>query len=361
MVQDVQKRLEEEKFSFTQATAETKVAAAPAPAPPTFQEDLAATVSVGPDGKVECMLCRTFLDAVDHTTLHMVTHGIGTVICRCRACGQQGELAQFLRAGSVWCSGCHGKHVCEVCSKAFRSRGHLARHRLVHSGAKPFLCEVCGTGFSQRSSLKLHVLSHAGVNPHKCAHCGQTFRFRVSLRSHILNLHGTSPTSKSVDYGCDRCGKRFATVYKLHRHYRSHTGERPYECLRCGKVFSQTGNLNLHRKKHAEEDAATGAGFAPLDSAPAPGQYMPETGEVLPHDSKFLETILQHPDLSSIDTVLLNPPDKVPTFVPEFGAAPSDFKHKELFYPEGLLFDQQEAASSTALPTFSSLQSHSCE
>ncbi|XP_021927281.1 zinc finger protein 77-like [Zootermopsis nevadensis] len=288
MVQDVQKRLREEKFEFSQeVSVKSKVELTVAGT--TFhpnktslgcgQDDSVVTVNIGPDGKVECMLCRTYLEVVSHTTLHMVTHGIGTVICRCRACGQQGELAQFLRtssigevANTVWCNGCHSAnklkgspnddgsspcgrkaYVCEVCSKSFRSNGHLARHHLVHSGAKPFLCEVCGTGFSQSSSLKLHVQSHSGLNPHKCPHCGQTFRFRVSLRSHILSLHvspssTSSPAAKNGDYGCDRCGKQFATVYKLHRHYRSHTGERPYECTRCGKLFSQTGNLNLHRR-----------------------------------------------------------------------------------------------------------------
>ncbi|PSN35646.1 hypothetical protein C0J52_22040 [Blattella germanica] len=369
-----------------------------------------ATVHIGPDGKVECVLCQTYLDT-EHTTLHMVTHGIGTIICRCRACGHQGELAQFLRTNTgsdvgntVWCSNCHflsptklkrttnksnTQHrnkinICEICSKTFRTSGHLVRHRLIHSGAKPYLCEVCGTGFSQRSSLKQHVLSHAGVNPHKCPHCGQTFRFKVSLKSHIITLHGSPtpvPPSKSTDYGCDRCGKQFATAYKLGRHYRSHTGERPYECNRCGKLFSQTGNLNLHRKKHKEEDAAAGClqpstdfdnSIVPknhlsgvmmgketeaygvqmlpdqqqtnqqVQSHEAPtnnGQYLSESSEVLvnAHDPKFLETILQHPvvpcdalgvptnALSSIDTVLLNSAGKVSDHTSQFVTLNSEY------------------------------------
>lgn len=409
------------------------------------QDAPAVTVNIGPDGKMECMLCRTYLELVSHTTLHMVTHGIGTVICCCRVCGQQGELAQFLRTNStgevgntVWCNGCHptdkpedsaddesryshGRkaYMCEVCSKSFRSSGHLVRHHLVHSGAKPFLCEVCGTGFSQSSSLKLHVLSHTGHNPHKCPHCGQTFRFKVSLRSHILSLHGSpsssSPMRKTGDYGCDRCGKQFATVYKLHRHYRSHTGERPYECTRCGKLFSQTGNLNLHRKRHEEEDAVAGClptspsfdsnivtknqlsnvmlGKQATESYGVPlvseqgdrPQYIPQSTEILvaSHDSKFLETILQHDGLSdsgnplsSIDTVLLNPENKVSDHTSQYAALNSEFnteaiEHKnstELFThfsPEGLLFiDQASEVEETTsnsegvtLPTFSSLQS----
>lgn len=411
------------------------------------QDDSPVTVNIGPHGKLECLLCQTFLEVVDHTTLHMVTHGIGTIICRCQVCGQQGELAQFLQSSStgeagktVWCNGCHSRssnkandsandensssghkvNVCEVCSKSFRSRGHLARHHLVHSGAKPFLCEVCGAGFSQRCSLKLHVLSHTGLNPHKCPQCGQAFRFRVSLRSHILSVHGslsssTLPPTKAGDYRCDHCGKQFATLYKLHRHYRSHTGERPYECMRCGKLFSQTGNLNLHRRKHEEEDAAVGClptpahfdsssvtknqlshimmGKEATESYGGPllaeqhetAQYIPETGNALAasQHSKFLETILQHDSLgdpgnplSSIDTVLLNPTNKLSNHVSQFVTLNSEFRtetvqHKnstELFThfsPEGLLFIDQSSeleettsnSEGVTLPTFSSLQS----
>ncbi|KDR15569.1 hypothetical protein L798_10513 [Zootermopsis nevadensis] len=115
-------------------------------------------------------------------------------------------------------------------------------------------------------------------------------------------------------------------------------------------------------------------------------QYVPESGEVLvaSHDSKFLETILQHDGLSnsgnplsSIDTVLLNPADKVSDHTSQFVALNSEFnteaiEHKnstELFSthfsPEGLLFIDQtpELEESTSnsegvsLPTFSSLQS----
>jgi hypothetical protein len=114
-------------------------------------------------------------------------------------------------------------------------------------------------------------------------------------------------------------------------------------------------------------------------------QYIPESGEVLvaPHDSKFLETILQHDGLSnsgnplsSIDTVLLDPANKVPDQTSQFVALNSDFnteavEHKnsaELFThfsPDGLMFidettELEETTSNSegvTLPTFSSLQS----
>ncbi|KAK7872467.1 hypothetical protein R5R35_014261 [Gryllus longicercus] len=413
VVNQVQKRLEDEKLGFEEISHKsTAVTSEPLQKDFKNQQKIInigcavsesnATVSVGPDGKVECKLCLNYLEAVEHTTLHMVTHGIGTVICCCRICGHQGELAQFLRCSTgredkntVWCESCRFQppakvkgnndskpkptnqriHRCEICSKVFHSKAHLNRHQIVHSGAKPFLCEVCGTGFSQKSSLKLHVLSHAGLNPHKCEHCGQSFRFKASLRSHMMSLHwpsnGSNATNECV-YSCDHCGKQFATAYKLSRHYRCHTGERPYECDQCGRLFSQSCNLNLHRKKHEEGHVLPPQKETPpnydsvmnkkhlsetivrkttreqytspiLNQRPSNRQnsaaYTRESSEVLDgtHDPKFLETILQHPvvpcnglnvteaPLTSMDTVLLHSNKKNSDHRSQFVPLPSQF------------------------------------
>lgn len=393
MVNQVQKRLEQEKQRFKEISTKTPTSTSKSLTSDINQQirnalglsesESTATVSVGPDGKVECKLCQNYLEAVEHTTLHMVSHGIGTVICHCRVCGHQAELAQFIRGSNgreeksvVWCESCQFQriskskecvktkskkhkqmlHHCEICSKVFHSKAHLNRHQIVHSGAKPFLCEVCGTGFSQKSSLKLHVMSHTGLNPHKCDICGQCFRFKPSLQSHIISLHWPTAASNLVtkkQYCCDHCGKQFATAYKLKRHYRCHTGERPYECDECGRLFSQSCNFNLHRKKHSqlslsdvkessstydsllnknqlpepllikpvEQFSTTHSAQHPNTGPPNTVSFGSRTNVILEdaNDSEFLETILQNPvvslevgdePLNSIDTVLLDPSDK---------------------------------------------------
>ncbi|RZF31841.1 hypothetical protein LSTR_LSTR017459 [Laodelphax striatellus] len=196
-------------------------------------------------------------------TLHMVTHGLGTVICCCRECGHKEEVSSFIKDRVLVCPRClfnsnkdvpltgnKKKHVCEVCNKAFTSIGHKNRHKMIHEGLKPYLCETCGVRFSQKATLKIHTLSHKNSYPFSCEWCGQSFRHKVSLTSHTMNVHSQASDSK---HECDQCKKQFATAHKLQRHYRSHTGEQPYRCSICSRTFSQSGNYNAHMISHKSD------------------------------------------------------------------------------------------------------------
>jgi len=46
---------------------------------------------------------------------------------------------------------------CDLCPQAFSARAHLATHRLIHTGEKPFVCHLCEYRSNQNCNLKRHL------------------------------------------------------------------------------------------------------------------------------------------------------------------------------------------------------------
>ena len=145
---------------------------------------------------------------------------------------------------------------CRDCSATFITNSHLQRHRLTHSGEKPYVCEDCGQAFSQKCNLKKHVAGthHKSLdgNPIKfvkkfmCDICGKTFFAQTSLVQHKVRHTSVRP------FNCELCSKSFKTLPVLKQHQRNlHIDSGPYPCKVCDKYFGTKAARNSHMKAHS--------------------------------------------------------------------------------------------------------------
>ncbi|XP_077458984.1 POZ-, AT hook-, and zinc finger-containing protein 1 isoform X2 [Stigmatopora argus] len=139
------------------------------------------------------------------------------------------------------------RHVgCEICGKVFRDVYHLNRHKLSHSGEKPYACHVCGLRFKRKDRMSYHVRSHDGSvgKPYVCQSCGKGFSRPDHLNGHIKQVHTTERPHK-----CQICNASFATRDRLRSHLACHEDKIP--CKVCGK-FLRAAYMSDHLKKHSE-------------------------------------------------------------------------------------------------------------
>ncbi|KAK0081652.1 hypothetical protein PV325_011814 [Microctonus aethiopoides] len=59
-------------------------------------------------------------------------------------------------------------------------------------------------------------------------------------------------------YQCQwpECEWRFARSDELTRHYRKHTGAKPFKCAVCERSFARSDHLALHMKRHLPKQHA---------------------------------------------------------------------------------------------------------
>ncbi|XP_041079397.1 POZ-, AT hook-, and zinc finger-containing protein 1-like isoform X2 [Polyodon spathula] len=139
------------------------------------------------------------------------------------------------------------RHVgCDICGKVFRDVYHLNRHKLSHSGEKPYACPVCGLRFKRKDRMSYHVRSHDGSvgKPYVCQTCGKGFSRPDHLNGHIKQVHTSERPHK-----CQTCNASFATRDRLRSHLACHEDKIP--CQVCGK-FLRAAYMTDHLKKHSE-------------------------------------------------------------------------------------------------------------
>ncbi|XP_051018324.1 zinc finger protein 419-like [Acomys russatus] len=176
----------------------------------------------------------TILQTPSSLLRHQVTYTVGEPATKST---EGGEAAQGEKRNCL----------CSDCGKTFTSTSHLNRHRMIHTGEKPFQCSECGMSFSQKAFLTKHFRIHTGEKPFRCSECGKAFKHNISLVSHQRVHTGETP------FTCSECGKSYMTRSNLTRHFQVHTGEKPYSCGECGKAFKEKSSLVYHARVHTRE------------------------------------------------------------------------------------------------------------
>lgn len=137
---------------------------------------------------------------------------------------------------------------CQSCELEFAHKSLLAKHYVVHlnAGKAQLHCALCNTTFTRLDHLKRHFRSHTGEKPYKCGHCELAFARRDHLKKHIITHTGEKP------YKCTICSSAFTRSDHLNKHKRIHTGEKLWNCTFCSTSFTHSDQLKKHLMTHMQ-------------------------------------------------------------------------------------------------------------
>ncbi|XP_076805089.1 uncharacterized protein LOC143448980 isoform X2 [Clavelina lepadiformis] len=250
-------------------------------------EDNSTERSLDDETKPACNICLRTFSNLRNLSVHLKTHQKAATnekastnrpkIHPCTVCKKTFRSKSHLGRHMISHTG-ERKHCCTTCGKLFLKADHLKRHERIHTSERPFTCEKCGKNFRDKDHLKRHHLSHSNDRPYFCEICGKQFKDKSTLVSHQkchsstaiaceicrklfktqerLEVH-KAKHAEAKPHVCEVCGKKFPFHGRLRKHMLSHTGARPFHCETCGKQFRDSHSLRLHQKKH------TGIGLHP--------------------------------------------------------------------------------------------------
>ena len=121
----------------------------------------------------------------------------------------------------------------------------------VHDKIINFYCKVCNKGFYSKVTCDNHYRTHTGEKPYECPYeeCKKRFGTLGSYKDHVNVVH-----KKIKPFKCQDCGHCFGRKSKLKEHRdRIHLLIKRHECDYCGQRFAKRYSMLSHRRLHTGE------------------------------------------------------------------------------------------------------------
>ena len=168
----------------------------------------------------------------------------------------------------------HGTDIfnCDLCDYSSHSKGTFQNHvKMAHSNVS-YQCPKCDHVAKRQSSLSSHIKIKHEMIRYCCQKCDKISTCKKELKTHVLNKHegvvwpctvcpykaarpwNLAEHTKNIHHAgefekthkCLECGIMFSKSHSLTKHFRIHSGEKPYQCKFCGKKF-RIGLSKCHR------------------------------------------------------------------------------------------------------------------
>ena len=242
-----------------------------------------------------CGICGKVFSSYAALSKHSRTHA-PDLPYQCEQCGKAFVEKNKLRSHQLVHTGETRRYRCDVCGKAFMSK-YGRDHHVCHAPSPTTLPARFESEFAGPGAFLDRGYDPIIDRPHECGICGQCFVTKKKLDSHLWTheqnglpdsdeysggagqefYHNAAPTDLSWavyqsrqgitfrrdfdkytitskrPYGCQMCGKTFATVYHLERHKMTHSKVKPHPCGTCGKGFVSRSDLQKHVRVHTGE------------------------------------------------------------------------------------------------------------